>query len=99
MRNAFRLRQARRLSGADLVLVDDILTTGATSREISKVLKRDGQAGRILILTVARVPLPRETLGGLERRLPRRRLGGSRGDDSSPSTPHPLEDRHGLVID
>ena len=63
MRNAFRLRQARRISGADLVLVDDILTTGATSREISKVLKRDGQAGRILILTVARVPLPRESLG------------------------------------
>lgn len=55
VRNAFRLRQARRLKGQDLVLVDDILTTGATSREICKVLKRDGQAGRILILTVARV--------------------------------------------
>ena len=55
MRQAFRLRQSRRISGADLVLVDDILTTGATSQEAVKVLKRDGQAGRILILTVARV--------------------------------------------
>lgn len=55
VRNAFRLRQARRLRGEDLVLVDDILTTGATVREICKVLKRDGKAGRILILTVARV--------------------------------------------
>ena len=55
MRNAFRLRQARRLKGQDLVLVDDILTTGATSREICKVLRQDGQAERILILTVARV--------------------------------------------
>ena len=62
VRNAFRLRKARRLSGADLVLVDDILTTGATSREISRVLKRDGQAGRILVLTVARVTLPGEIL-------------------------------------
>lgn len=61
VRNAFRLRQARRLSGADLVLVDDILTTGSTVREISKVLKRDGRAGRILVLTVARVALPGET--------------------------------------
>ena len=62
MRNAFRLRQARRISDADLVLVDDILTTGATVREISKVLKRDGHAGRILVLTVARVTLPGEIL-------------------------------------
>ena len=65
MRNAFRLRHARRISGKDLVLVDDILTTGATVREISKVLKRDGRAKRILILTVARVILP----GAEERRL------------------------------
>ncbi|MCY3775512.1 MAG: ComF family protein [Candidatus Aminicenantes bacterium] len=63
VRNAFRLRQARRLRGEDLVLVDDILTTGATVREICKVLKRDGRAGRILVLTVARVTLPGETPG------------------------------------
>ena len=62
MRNAFQLRQARRISQADLVLVDDILTTGATVREISRVLKREGQAGRILVLTVARVTLPGEIL-------------------------------------
>ena len=46
-----------------MVLVDDILTTGATTREISKVLKREGQAGRILVLTVARVALPGELWG------------------------------------
>ena len=84
IRNAFRLRQARRLKGEDLVLVDDILTTGATAREISKVLKRDGRAGRILVLTVARVALPGETpeaasrsggvLAAEERRHPCRRL-------------------------
>ena len=76
MRNAFRLRQARRLKGQDLVLVDDILTTGATSREICKVLKRDGQAGRILILTVARVvQWSGDFLVAEERRVLRADLG------------------------
>ena len=71
VRDAFRIRRGHRISGDDLVLVDDILTTGATSHEVSKVLKRDAKAGRILVLTVARVILP----GAEERRL----LGADRG--------------------
>ena len=63
VRDAFRLREAHGISDADLVLVDDILTTGATAREICKVLKRDGRAGRILVLAVARVCLPGDTPG------------------------------------
>lgn len=86
VRNAFRLRNARRISGSDLVLVDDILTTGATSREISKVLKREGRAGRILVLTVARVALPGEQPWG--RRLSCGRSGG-RGT-AVPSSARPL---------
>ncbi len=55
MRRAFRLRAgaARRLAGRDVVLVDDILTTGATCGAAARALKRAG-ARRVLALVVAR---------------------------------------------
>jgi predicted amidophosphoribosyltransferase len=44
-----------KVDGLNLILVDDVLTTGATVNGISKVLKRGG-ANRIEVLTFARVP-------------------------------------------
>lgn len=51
--NAFRLKAGYDLRDTKVVLVDDILTTGATCSEIAKVLKRAG-AIRVLAAVVAR---------------------------------------------
>ena len=50
---AFELRGD--VAGARVLVVDDVLTTGATMNEIAKVLKR-GKAARVEVLTFARVP-------------------------------------------
>jgi competence protein ComFC len=59
LRNAFTLRKSWFGAAFDLkkrkvLLVDDVLTTGATSHECAKVLKRDGGAEKVVVITVAR---------------------------------------------
>jgi ComF family protein len=49
VRGAFRVRAGYHLAGLRVLLVDDILTTGATCSEAAKVLK---QAGAILVAAV-----------------------------------------------
>ncbi len=61
----FRVRQAKRIEGRCVVLVDDVLTSGATANEVSKVLMRAG-AAKVVVAVVAR---------GTGSRLLRRRLG------------------------
>lgn len=57
VKNAFGLRQRSEIrnlkqGGTDILLVDDVWTTGATMRECAKVLKRAG-VGKVWGLTVA----------------------------------------------
>ncbi|MGH7398868.1 MAG: ComF family protein [Candidatus Rokuibacteriota bacterium] len=54
VRNAFRLRRPQAIVGRHVVLVDDILTTGATLSECARCL-REGGASTVGVLTVARV--------------------------------------------
>jgi len=50
---AFKMKRGRRLDGMHVLLVDDVLTTGATAAACARVLKRAG-AKRVTVLALAR---------------------------------------------
>src|SRR5262249_61482436 len=53
VRGAFTVRAGRSFAGRRVVIVDDVLTTGATVEECARVLKRAG-ATSVGVLTLAR---------------------------------------------
>ena len=53
LKGAFRIGDAEAVRGREVVLIDDILTTGATARECAAVLLRAG-AAKVWVATVAR---------------------------------------------
>ena len=53
VRGAFAIRAGRSFVGKRVVIVDDVLTTGATVEECARVLKRAGAAS-VSVLTLAR---------------------------------------------
>jgi ComF family protein len=53
--SAYRARLPRSLRGKTLLLVDDVLTTGATAESAARALLAAG-AGAVDVLTLARVP-------------------------------------------
>jgi predicted amidophosphoribosyltransferase len=55
MRGAFRARRESGLKGRTILLVDDILTTGATAGTAARMLKQAG-ARRVVIAVLARTP-------------------------------------------
>ena len=50
-------KESPRVKGAHIVLIDDVMTTGATASACAKALDRAG-ADRVSVLTLARVALP-----------------------------------------
>ncbi len=55
VRGAFRVAARERVAGKRLILVDDVLTTGATARDASRALKSAG-ASQVYLLTVSIAP-------------------------------------------
>jgi len=53
VRSAFAVRRAAEVTGRRLVIIDDVMTTGATVDECARVLKRAGAAS-VGVLTLAR---------------------------------------------
>ena len=53
VRNAYRAKDVARLQGCHVLLVDDVMTTGSTTAECSRVLKAGG-IGKVSVITAAR---------------------------------------------
>jgi ComF family protein len=51
--NAFEVRAPRLIEGRDTILVDDVLTSGATASACARVLKKNG-AAKVTVITLAR---------------------------------------------
>jgi ComF family protein len=63
LRGAFVVRDPEAVSGREVLLVDDIYTTGATARECARVLRQAG-ATKVWVATVARAQKERVALWG-----------------------------------
>jgi ComF family protein len=71
VRGAFVVGSSDEIADEDVVLVDDVFTTGATVTECARVLRRAG-AGRVFVATVARV-LKSEAAWGAPQEIEERR--------------------------
>jgi ComF family protein len=60
IRGAFRVLQPEKIAGKDILLVDDVFTTGTTVSECARVLRKAG-AQHVWVATVARVLRPETT--------------------------------------
>jgi ComF family protein len=60
VRGAFRVVSPREIQSREVLLVDDVFTTGTTVSECARILRRAG-AARIWVVTVARVLRPEPT--------------------------------------
>jgi ComF family protein len=62
IRGAFAVARPESIAGREVVLVDDVFTTGTTASECARVLRREG-ASKVYVATVART-LKDEAAGG-----------------------------------
>jgi predicted amidophosphoribosyltransferase len=56
VKNSFAIQNTAKIRGANILLIDDVMTTGATICECARVLKENG-AKKVIILTLARTLL------------------------------------------
>jgi ComF family protein len=55
VKSAFYVKREEKIKGKNILLIDDVYTTGATIKECTKVLKKAG-SGEIYVFTLARAP-------------------------------------------
>ena len=56
LRGAFQIKksQVEKLHQRNIILIDDVFTTGATTHECSRILKKEAGASRVAVLTLVR---------------------------------------------
>ena len=54
LRGAFAMAAEHDLRGRKVLLVDDVLTTGSTCHECARILRQDGGAEKVVVITIAR---------------------------------------------
>ncbi len=54
IKGAFEVNRPELVSGKNILLIDDVFTTGATVNEAAKTLKKNG-AGKVYVFTLGRV--------------------------------------------
>ncbi len=54
VKNAFKVNPSHNIEGLSILLIDDVLTTGATAESCAKILKQNG-AKAVYVLTIAQV--------------------------------------------
>lgn len=91
LKNSFIVKRAAEIAGKRVLLVDDVLTTGATLRAAAAALKSSG-ASRVTALTLARVD-HRVLSGGDERQ--RLRPSGRLGEFGASSSSTRLDEHAG----
>ena len=72
LRGAFRVNETQKIVGQEILLVDDVLTTGTTASECARMLRRAG-AVEVWVATVARTMKTERTFalpGKLETERP-----------------------------
>ncbi len=80
LKDSFIVRRSAELQGKRVLLIDDVLTTGATLRAAAAALKASG-AARVTALTLARVDHRTLYSGGERQRL--KASGSTKGFDTS----------------
>jgi len=53
VKNVFEVVRPALINGGDILLIDDLMTSGATASQCAKALKKSG-AGKVIVLTLAR---------------------------------------------
>jgi ComF family protein len=74
LRGAFAVTDAERIAGRDVLLVDDVFTTGTTASECARVMRRAG-AKHVWVATVARTLKVFETFAVPEQELEEENAG------------------------
>ena len=59
LKNAFEVRRPRMIEGRNILLIDDVMTSGATASHCARVLKKSG-AESVNVMTLARAVLHNE---------------------------------------
>ena len=59
VKDVYRILNSNLIKGKNILLIDDIYTTGATVNECSRVLKKNG-ANNIIVATVAKAYIEKQ---------------------------------------